>query len=168
MAESSLRAARPATKGGLPNLLFAVAAAERPPAELRGGVDEVSILFPWGSLLRGVLAADTDAAAGIASLLAPGGCVDALVSIANRDAAALGVRPLDAADGAVIARRWRDLGVQLSAFRPATPPEIEASGSTWARRLRAGGGRDAADRRVWRLRLRCGVGQHRPRPRPRP
>ena len=40
--------------------------------------DELTILFPWGSLLRGVLALDdaAPASAGIASLLAPGGVVD--------------------------------------------------------------------------------------------
>ena len=69
MAESSLRAARSPVKGGVPNVLFAVAAAERPPAELCGRVDEVSILFPWGSLLRGVLALDPAAAAsGVPSI----------------------------------------------------------------------------------------------------
>jgi 16S rRNA (adenine(1408)-N(1))-methyltransferase len=56
MAESSLRAARASRKGGLPNALFVVAAAERPPDELRATAAEVTVLFPWGSLLRGALA----------------------------------------------------------------------------------------------------------------
>ena len=42
----------------LPNALFVVAAAERVPAELHGLADELTILFPWGSLLRGALALD--------------------------------------------------------------------------------------------------------------
>src|SRR5258706_5718256 len=56
MAASSLRAARPTCKGGLPNALFVVAAAERPPDELCAVAAEVTILFPWGSLLRVALA----------------------------------------------------------------------------------------------------------------
>jgi len=155
MAQSSLRAARPAGKGGLPNLIFAVAAAERPPAELRGRVDEVSVLFPWGSLLRGALALDKAAAAGIAALVAAGGFVEAIVSVADRDAAALGISPLEADDRSEIAQRWRRLGLELTDFRPATTAEIEASRSTWARRLLAGGG-GGTRRSVWRIRLRCG------------
>src|SRR3954452_11568395 len=99
MAETSRRAARPETRGGLRNLIFAVAAAERPPRELCGRVDEVSILFPWGSLLRGAVALDKSAAAGIAPLLAPAGKIIALVSVADRDARAMDVAPLN--DGEV-------------------------------------------------------------------
>jgi len=69
--EASRRAARPARKGGLPNAAFVVAAAEDPPAELVGCSDALTIAFPWGSLLRGALALDDEAAAGIAMLLAP-------------------------------------------------------------------------------------------------
>ena len=52
------RDARPPARGGRPNALFVVAAAEAPPRELIGLADEVRILFPWGSLLRGVLGQD--------------------------------------------------------------------------------------------------------------
>lgn len=152
MAESSLRAARSPRKGGLPNLWFAVAAAERPPDELCGRVDELSILFPWGSLLRGVLALDSAAAAGIAGLLAPCGRAHALVSVAERDAAATDLRPLTVEDGGAIGRRWAAFGLELAAFEPATTDEIRASGSTWGRRLLAG--RSTPDRLVWRLELR--------------
>src|SRR4026207_1751541 len=48
-------APRPRARGGRPNLLFVAAAAESLPPELLGLADEVRILFPWGSLLRGVL-----------------------------------------------------------------------------------------------------------------
>jgi 16S rRNA (adenine(1408)-N(1))-methyltransferase len=160
MAEVSLRAARPARKGGLPNVLFAVAAAERPPGELCGRADEVTILFPWGSLLRGVLALDPGAAAGIAGLLAPGGRVRALVSVTDRDEANAGLAPLRAADRDGLAKRWAAFGLRLTAFEPATAADIHATGSTWARRLgaarRAGRGATPSDARpVWRLALRC-------------
>jgi len=160
MAEASLRAARAARKGGLPNLLFAVAAAERPPVELCGRADEVTVLFPWGSLLRGVLALDPEAATGIAGLLAPGGRVQALVSVTDRDAANPGLAPLTPADREGLAERWAAFGLRLTAFEPATAEEIHATGSTWARRLGATRrtGRSAiaaADARpVWRLDLR--------------
>jgi len=149
MAESSRRAARALRRGGLPNALFVVAAAECPPPELLGLADEVTILFPWGSLLRGALALDDAAASGIARLLRPGGRVEAVVSIADRDG--LGILPLRAADGTELTRRWARHGLDLTAFEPAASAEIDAIGSTWARRLRAG-----RDRPVWRLSLGCG------------
>jgi hypothetical protein len=159
MAESSRRAARPVDKGGLPNLLFAVAAAEAPPDVLRGRADEVLIVFPWGSLLRGTLALDDAAAAGIAALVAPGGLVRGFVSITDRDAATTELRPLTAADADAIARRWSAHGLTLTCFEPAGPEAIHATGSTWGRRLTAGRRRGAdspaatAERPVWTLEL---------------
>jgi hypothetical protein len=149
MAESSLRAARSERKGGLPNALFVVAAAERPPDELRAIAAETTILFPWGSLLRGALALDDacDAARGIADLVAPGGRVQALVSIDPRDR--LTVPPLESAVRDALADRWLGHGLGLTVFTPATRAEIDVAGSSWARRLAAG-----RDRVVWRLELR--------------
>ena len=149
MTQSSLRAARPERRGGLPNALFVVAAAECPPPELLGLADEVTILFPWGSLLRGTLALDEAAAAGVAAFLRPGGRVEAFLSITEHDA--LAVPPLQTADGEHLAKRWAGLGLDLLAFEPATSAEIDVTASTWARRLRAG-----RDRPVWRLSLGCG------------
>ncbi len=149
MAESSLRAARPARKGGLPNALFVVAAAERPPVELLGIADELTIAFPWGSLLRGVVAHRDapDAAAGIARLVAPGGVVVAHVSVDPRDRLALPA--LETITAAKLGACWRRHGLELTCWRPATAAEIGATGSSWARRLRAG-----RERAVWRLELR--------------
>jgi 16S rRNA (adenine(1408)-N(1))-methyltransferase len=146
MAEASRRAARPAARGGLPNALFVVAAAESPPAELRGVADELTIILPWGSLLRGALGLDP-AAAGIASLVRPGSRVVVHLSITERDG--LDLASLDEpAAVADLRERWAGHGLRLDAVRPASPAELRATGSTWARRLRAG-----ADRPAWRLDL---------------
>ena len=149
MAESSLRAARAARKGGLENALFVVAAAERPPAELTAIAAEVTIQLPWGSLLRGALAlADAhDAAAGIAALVAPGGAICILVAIDPRDR--LEIPPLTTDDEAPLAGRWAALGLELTTLRPATDAEVAGTGSTWARRLAVG-----RDRRAWLVELR--------------
>ena len=148
MAESSLRAARPTGKGGLPNALFVVAAAERPPQELCTLAAEVTILFPWGSLLGGALALDDglEAAAGIAGLVAPGGLVKSLVSIDPRDR--LAIPALTTACRAGLTARWACHGLTLTRFEPAEPDEIDASGSSWGRRLAA-----RRERRVWHLAL---------------
>jgi 16S rRNA (adenine(1408)-N(1))-methyltransferase len=148
MAESSLRAARPARKGGLENALFVVAAAERPPAELIGIAADVTITMPWGSLLHGVLALPDPcaAAAGIAALVAPGGTVRILLSIDPRDG--LDLPTLDAGSGTELAGRWAAHGLTLTAFGLADAATIVATGSSWARRLGAG-----RDRSIWRIDL---------------
>ncbi len=149
MAELSRRAARPATRGGRPNLLFVVAAAELPPTELRGVADEVRILFPWASLLRGVLGHDPAVARGIAALLAPDGRATALMSVARRDRLD-GLDTLDPAALVGVGDRLRAHGLLLGGAREASPADVRATRSTWGRRLGAG----APDRPAWWLELR--------------
>jgi 16S rRNA (adenine(1408)-N(1))-methyltransferase len=146
MADASRRAARSAARGGLRNAMFVVAAAERPPAELVGLADEVTIHYPWGSLLRGALAFDEAAAAGIAALLAPRGRVTAYVSVMERDGTGLPALGPDVVAG--LTARWACHGLTVDEFRPATTAEIRGAASSWARRLADGGSRP-----VWRLSL---------------
>ena len=150
MAEASRRAARPQRKGGLPNALFVPAAAEAVPQELSGRAHEVMVLFPWGSLLRGVLglAGGEAAACGLASLVRPGGRAVAFVSVVHSD----GVDGLDGLDGAAMERAegaHAGNGLVLASARPAAPDEVRATGSSWARRLGAAGAR----RPAWHLEL---------------
>jgi 16S rRNA (adenine(1408)-N(1))-methyltransferase len=152
MAEASLRAARNPTRGGLPNALFVLAAAESPPAELCRRANLVTVTLPWGSLLLGALALDDEAAAGIAALVEPDGTLEVLVSVADRDAARLGIAPLARGDHAAIGDRWAHYGLVVDAFEPVAAEAVAATGSTWARRLTAGG--RTANRAIWRLSLR--------------
>jgi 16S rRNA (adenine(1408)-N(1))-methyltransferase len=150
MADASRRAARPATKGGLPNARFVVAAAETPPPELAGIADLVTVLLPWGSLLRGVLGRDDAVTTGIATLVRPGGRIEVLLAPSDRD----GVEwPADATALRVLAGdAWCRRGVEVRTVAVATSLDLAAVPSTWARRL--GLGRqpaEAADRRAWRL-----------------
>jgi len=150
MAESSRRAAKAPDRGGLPNAVFVVAAAERPPAELIAIADTLTITFPWGSLLRGALALDDEAAGGIAALLAPRGRLVVIASVTDRDAGGDLTR-LDAPEAVIeLATRWEPLGLCVDEFRQATPAEVRATGSTWARRLGIG----RCDRHAWRAVLR--------------
>ncbi len=148
MADASRRAARPAGRGGRPNALFVVAGVETPPAELVGRADLVTVNLPWGSLLRAVLGLDARAAAGLASLVRPGGALEALVSVERRDG--LGDLLGEAASDGRLRAAWAELGFRLAELGPAGPAEVLASGSSWARRLGVPAG---AGRRVLRLRL---------------
>jgi 16S rRNA (adenine(1408)-N(1))-methyltransferase len=78
-----------------------------------------------------VLGRDDEVLAGIARLLAPGATATALVSVVRRD----GVPeiPPRHALSAAYARN----GLQLTELRAANEDEVAASGSSWAKRLRA-------------------------------
>jgi 16S rRNA (adenine(1408)-N(1))-methyltransferase len=149
MAEASRRATRPAGRGGLPNALFVVAGIEAPPPELAGLAGTVTVAFPWGSLLRGVIGVDQTAMAGLRALVRPDGQIEALVSIAARDGLGELASALD--DLCRLESAWATLGIAIEELRPVRPDEIVAGGSTWAKRLRAG----SSDRpKVTRLVLR--------------
>ena len=150
MADASRRAAR---RGALPNALFAVAAAEQPPPALHARADELTITFPWGSLLRGVLGAEDRVLAGIAALLAPGATARVLVSVVPRD----GVPPIPPAER--LAAAYAPHGLALVETRAATPAEVAESGSSWAKRLRAGTARPVT---LLRLRAASGDGSGNP------
>jgi 16S rRNA (adenine(1408)-N(1))-methyltransferase len=147
MARSSRRAARTERRGGGANALFIVAGIEAPPPELVGRADLVTVRFPWGSLLRGLLGLDPRAMAGLTSLVAPGGSVAALISIEARDGLD-DVHPMQT--DRRLAESWARSGFELEEVRSARPWEVAASGSSWARRL---GATSAEGRPVTRLRL---------------
>ena len=156
MAESSRRAARPPRKGGLENARFVLAAAESLPAELCGSAALVTVLFPWGSLLRGCLGLDDAVARGVAGLVAPGGVLDLMLAPAEKDRLA----GIPTTEGEIIeaARRaFAPHGLGVERARAATPAEVAATGSSWARRLgvagRGTGGNGASHRAPIRIRL---------------
>ena len=146
MAESSRRADR----RGPSNALFLAAGVETlDRSALTCQADLVTVTFPWGSLLRGVLGLDAAALAGIASIVAPGGRVEVLLSVVPSDGVA-GLQRLDAGCEPAIRAAWAAADLDLATMRAATPDAVRASGSTWARRL----GPDRTSRPVWRLELR--------------
>ena len=139
------RADRQRRRNGLANVRFVVASAEALPTELDGLVDELTVHFPWGSLLRGLLEPDPRILAGLARLLRPGRRAVALLSVTPRDQ-----RPdlpiLEAALAERLASAFDAQGLRLVDWRSASAAEIAVAHSTWASRLGAG-----RDRPVWRL-----------------
>ena len=137
MAEASRRAARTPRKGGLPNAAFILASAESPPTALETSADLVTVRFPWGSLLRGVIGAggaDAGVAAGIAGMVAPRGSLELLLAPAGRD----GLDGVPTSTDALLAgaaRAFEHHGFHVDGVQTPTPREVKASGSTWAKRL---------------------------------
>jgi len=145
MAEASRRAAR---RGPANAMFLAVGAETLAETMLAGRVNLVTVGFPWGSLLRGVLGLDAQALSGLAALVAPGGGIEVLASVVPTDGVD-GIATLDAGREPAICQAWAREGLDLVSMRPATAAEIAASRSSWARRLRS----DGASRLVWRLEL---------------
>jgi 16S rRNA (adenine(1408)-N(1))-methyltransferase len=149
MAEASRRAAAQPRRGGLPNAGFVVAAAESAPCELAGAADLVTVRFPWASLLRGCVGLDGAVAAGVASLVAPGGTLELLLAPSVRDGLdGIPVDP-DVLAGAATST-FAGLEFTAGTARPATDAEVAGSGSTWAKRLRS---QRPTDRAVMLVRL---------------
>jgi 16S rRNA (adenine(1408)-N(1))-methyltransferase len=152
MAEASRRAARPARKGGLENVRFVLAAAESLPPELRGRAALVTVLFPWGSLLRGCLGLDGTVACGVAGLVAPDGMLELLLGPAERDRLA-GVPTTEGAIIDAAARTFAAHDFEVIVGRAATPAEVAATGSSLARRLGVAGRRYGSERSPVLIRL---------------
>jgi 16S rRNA (adenine(1408)-N(1))-methyltransferase len=148
MADASRRANRAPKRGGLPNTLFVVSAAESLPPELNEFAHAVTIHFPWGSLLRGLLLADPALLTSVARIMCVGASLTVLLSVTDRDRID-GIETIDDQTFAALAPAYAANGLILEECRPATADNIARSHSTWAKRLAAGQARP-----VWRLRFR--------------
>jgi 16S rRNA (adenine(1408)-N(1))-methyltransferase len=142
MATASRRVAARPSRGGLPNALFVVAAAEALPADL------VTVHFPWGSLLRGLLGAEEATMTGLTRVLRPGATLQLLVSSTVRDRGA-GVTPIQPATLHALAESYATWGLAVTKPRPASVADVAAAYSSWGKRLGAGTRRPA-----WLLRAR--------------
>ena len=140
-----------AKRARVANAAFVVEAAERVPMELCGLADEVTVHFPWGSLLHGLVAADQRVLAPLAMLLKPDGALRLLLSATSRD----GYADLTPADLSALACRYAEHGLVLTDVRVASPADIAAARSSWAKRL--GQGRPVVFARYSRRSSRTGL-----------
>jgi len=123
-----------AKRAGVANAAFLVEAVERIPSELAGSANEVTVHFPWGSLLRGLLAPDERVVLPLANLLKPAGGLRLLLSATSRD----GYADLTPDDLSALAGCYAEQGLGLAEIRVATRMDIAASRSSWAKRLGLG------------------------------
>jgi 16S rRNA (adenine(1408)-N(1))-methyltransferase len=128
-------AARRAVRECVPNLVLL-----REPLEgiaLDSFADEVTIHFPWGSLLRGALAEDRGVFEAVCRLPRPGGRLTVAFSVIARD----GRAPFTAKDIARVTREYRWSGFTLVESRAVERSDVAAARSTWGKRLDVGGTR---------------------------
>jgi len=134
MREASHRATRSRQRGGAPNACFIAAAAEALPGDLAATADKVTVVLPWGSLMRGVLDADAALVGRLTALLRDGGRLEFLLSVAESDVVAESP-PLDEAVVQALAKRYEALGLTIEEIRLAEESDIDRLGSSWGRRL---------------------------------
>lgn len=147
MVKSSQRAAAKPQRGGQPNVLYVWSAAEQLPAELTD-VDEIHVLMPWGSLLRGMVGPGEDRILErLAAASRPGA---GLLCTLNLHAWRPPVRevgevPEPTPESALesLAGEYRRAGWEIGDAHYATDAELEPLTSAWSRRLTSS--RDAFD-----------------------
>jgi hypothetical protein len=162
-AEASRRVARRARSEDDRRAWFVAAGAEALPAGLTNLADLVTVRFPWGSLLRGVLGADMGVAASVGRLVAPGGRLEITLSLVGRDRNDTAGDAFGAADIERMTATFASLGLTRTEARRLSAVEVAAIPSTWARRLRAGDAR--AGRPVWQLTFEAAPPEPTSRPR---
>ena len=140
MREYSARAARRPERGGLANVLYAVASIEQVPAELRGIADELYVNLPWGSLMRGLILGEAAVLDGLASLGRDGAVLRAVVNTRIFDDPV----PVEARDlpeptpqyvRETLAPLYARRGLRIEQARLFDADELRALGTTWAKRL---------------------------------
>jgi 16S rRNA (adenine(1408)-N(1))-methyltransferase len=139
MREISRRASRKPARGGVPNALFGRLSLEEAPGELVQLADVLTVLFPWGSLLRAVAVPQLAALRKLAALGKPGARVWFVYGYgARRDARAMdelelpdlgsspALRTLEAA--------YAEAGLEVQA-RYVPREEVASIQSGWAKKL---------------------------------
>ena len=120
LAEASRRALAKPERGGVSNALFVQAAAEALPEELDGVATFVSVLLPWGSLLRAVAQGEV---AGLFRLCRAGARLRVVFS--------------DVEPAGDLTARYAAAGFRVE-VRAITNREVARLGTSWAGRLAHG------------------------------
>ena len=148
LRETSRRATRKPSRGGVSNVAYVASTAEDPPSELAGRFHEVSTILPWGKLMVGLIAAAPDVLDGLVRLARPGARLHVIL---NGEVWGDPV-PIEARDlpeptvdyvREVLTPAYAGHGIALGEPRNMTPEAIRRVPSTWARRLSHGRERPA-------------------------
>jgi 16S rRNA (adenine(1408)-N(1))-methyltransferase len=116
------------------NTVFVIANAQAPPPELHGLAAQVTINFPWGSLLEGLLANDTALLAGLVRVSRPNARLEVRLNGGSLAEAGWSLE-----DGA---RRVREVlaanGFDMQPPLALASRELRSCPTTWAKRLAYG------------------------------
>jgi len=151
LSEIAWRAGRKPARGGVPNLICIAEPLETLATELGAVADRVTIILPWGSLLRAVAAPELLSLRYIASLCILEASVEIVLSYDEQRDARQGIlSPAGAVDEkhiATLPNLYREAGFHIMSADRLSEMELAAYQTTWAKRLAFG-----RPRKVWRLR----------------
>lgn len=142
LVEYSHRATRKPAKGGAPNAIFVCANGEALPEELNGLANELSILFPWGSLLKAVVLPEPSMLAGFHRICQPNAAVRVVLGYNSECEPGLTTNlclPPLSMDylNSLLETAYHPAGFALS-VRHMEKVEIARIPTTWARKLAFG------------------------------
>lgn len=135
------KAAKPAKKGGLSNLLFVVASADALPDALDGLISDFTIWFPWGSLLKAAVTADEQFLAGLKRLASKDARLHVLFSlepeIEKKILDELSINSLNAESLDKLKAAYARHGIRIN-WRMVPQADLKTFPSTWAKKLAYG------------------------------
>ena len=122
------------SRAKLPNLLYIIASAQSLPQELRGLVSNITINFPWGSLLESLLTGDDRLLRGLESVVRSSAALDVRLN-----GGALAEQGWSLEEGAErIFENLTSAGWNLRKPEILDTRALRAFPSTWAKRLAFG------------------------------
>lgn len=125
---------RARSRSALPNVLSLIANAQALPCELHGLATHVTINFPWGSLLSGLLAGDPALLAGLAAIARCGAMLEVRL---NGGALAEAGWPLEEG-GRQVRQVLCASGFNVQPSVALDARQLRACPTTWAKRLAFG------------------------------
>lgn len=150
LTDIAWRAGRKAERGGVPNLICIAEPLDTLAAELAAVADRVTVILPWGSLLRAVAAPELVSLRNIACLCLPDAGVEIVLSYDEQRDARQGIPPavgrFDEEHIAKLTHLYQQAGLQIVAADQFSQRELSRYQTTWAKRLAFG-----RPRKVWRL-----------------
>ncbi len=155
LARIAWQSERKPSRGGVPNLLCLAEAAEALSRELPGVADRISVILPWGRLLRSVAQPDLADLRSIAALCQPEATIEIVFSYDPCvDAQKGGPLPKLVVDEAHVVkelpRLYRLAGLDVTGVQRLPLADLKSYSTTWARRLSFG-----REREVWRVTAIC-------------
>jgi 16S rRNA (adenine(1408)-N(1))-methyltransferase len=132
---------RKPAKGGQRNILFVQSAVEELPSELDGIAKEVTIIFPWGSLLRAVVTGEQAILKKLRSICSTGAFVKVVVSLDfamdKSEIERLGLPPLSVEYvESVLRKEYESAGLEIVSTTQFTSFDLTEFETSWGRRLR--------------------------------
>jgi 16S rRNA (adenine(1408)-N(1))-methyltransferase len=137
--DALVRGAWRAKRARLTNAAFLVEGVERLPDELGCLADEVTVHFPWASLLRGLVCGADEIVGPIAGLMKAGAQLRVLLSAVDRD----GLGELFPTRLLALRDAYGEHGLRLTDAGLASVGMVAESRSAWGKRLAVGRARPA-------------------------